>query len=77
MDEYDRDFDPEARRYLKKVLNTIFVGIFWLLFVVLFGLYLGWGIPFGGRVDGFNIAFYCLFALSLAALIRFFWRTWR
>ncbi|RYY65946.1 MAG: hypothetical protein EOO12_05620 [Chitinophagaceae bacterium] len=77
MDEYDRSFDPEMRRYLKKVLRTLFLGLFWMLFMALFGLYLGWGIVYRGRVDGFNIFFYCFFALSLAGLIWYYRRLWK
>ena len=77
MDEFERGFDPQTRRYLKQVLNTIFAGLFWLLFMAIFGLYLGWAIPFGGRFDGLNIFFYCFFLVSLAGLVWYLWRIWR
>ncbi|RYY41465.1 MAG: hypothetical protein EOO08_01610 [Chitinophagaceae bacterium] len=77
MDEFDRGMEPEVRRYLKKVLNTLFVGLFWMIFMAFLGLYFGWAIPFGGHVDGFNIAFYILFAVSLAGLVWYYWRIWK
>lgn len=77
MDEFDRGMDPQMRRYLKKVLNTVFVGLFWMILTVLFGIYFQWAFPYHGQVDAFNIFFYVYFLGTLAALIWFFCRTWR
>ncbi|RYZ00210.1 MAG: hypothetical protein EOO11_02390 [Chitinophagaceae bacterium] len=78
MDEYEQGgMDPEMRKYLKKVLNTVFVGLFWMFFMILFGLVLGWAVPLRGGPDVFNIIFYVLCAATLAGLIRYYYRLWK
>ena len=78
MDEYEQGgMDPKMRQHLKKVLNTLFSGLFWMIFMALFGIALGWAIPIGGHIDVFNIIFYALFALSLSGLIWYYYRMWK
>jgi hypothetical protein len=77
MDEYDRGFDPELRRYLKRVLNSIFVGMFWILAMMFLGIYFGWAIVYGGKPDLYNLVFYMLFTASLAWLIWYYYRLWK
>ncbi|RYZ20281.1 MAG: hypothetical protein EOO16_17200 [Chitinophagaceae bacterium] len=76
-DDYPKGMEYETRRYLKKVLNTLFVGLFWLIAQFVFGIFFAGAFPIGGRVDAVNIIYYCFFALSLAGLIWYFYRTWR
>ena len=77
MDEYDRGTEPEMQRYLKKVLNSLFVGLFWMIFMAIFGIYLEWGFPHDGVIDGINIFFYALFLLTLSGLIWYYYRLWK
>jgi hypothetical protein len=83
MDEQDQSeeahngMEPEARRYLKKVLNSIFVGMFWLIAVMFFGIFLYAAFPVHGRIDGINIAFYIFFLVSLAGLVWYYYRMWK
>jgi len=77
MDEYEHGIEPRVRTYLKKVLNSLFMGLFWMLLMMFFGLFLGWAIPFGGKVDQLNIIFYCLFVLTLGWLLWYYYRVWR
>jgi hypothetical protein len=83
MDEQDQSeeahngMEPGARRYLKKVLSSIFVGMFWLIAIMFFGIFLAGAFPIGGRFDGVNVAFYLFFLISLAGLVWFYYRTWR
>jgi hypothetical protein len=83
MDEWNEaehghmGMDPRMRRHLKKVLNSLFVGLFWLIAVMFFGIFLDAAFPIGGHVDAVNVAFYVFFVGSLAWIIRFYYRTWK
>jgi membrane protein DedA with SNARE-associated domain len=67
--------DPQTTRYFKKIISSFFTGIFWMLLMSTLGFFFGFAI-----VDGawrwYNFAFYILFAVSLAWLIRYYWKKW-
>jgi hypothetical protein len=68
--------EPEARAYLKKVLLTLSVGLFWMFANVVAGLGYGLALIEGG-FSVTNIIFYSWLLLSLAALVVFFVKIWR
>jgi hypothetical protein len=68
--------EPEVRKYLRKILNSLFVGLLWLSVNVLAGLYWGWGI-INGKLSMGNILFYLWFLLSLAALLWYYYKVWK
>ena len=68
--------EPEARRYLIKVLNSLCMGLLWLALNVLGGLYWGFGIV-ESRLSVPNIIFYVWFIASLALLLYYYYRAWR
>ena len=69
-------FEPEVRKYLMKILNSLCVGLLWLSLNVLGGLYWEYGIV-KGKISIQNILFFSWFLLSLAALLYYYYRTWR
>ena len=68
--------DPQTKRYFKKVLSSFFTGIFWMLFMSTLGLFFGLGI-IDTAVRWYNLVFYVIFLLSLAWLIRYYYRLWK
>jgi hypothetical protein len=68
--------EPEAKKYLFKVLNSLCFGLLWLTLNVLGGLYWGYGI-IEHRLSVYNILFYVWFALSLIALLIYYYRLWK
>ena len=76
MDEYNTGMDPEVRRYFKKIMNSFFVGLFWMLIMATAGIFFRLGYV-GGGIAWYNIVFYLVFCLSLAALLRYYYKTWR
>jgi len=68
--------EPEARKYLYKVLNSLCLGLLWLMLNVLGGLYWGYAI-IEQRVSFYNILFFVWFALSLLGLLYYYYRLWR
>lgn len=68
--------EPEVKKYLKKVMNSVFIGLLWLSLNVLGGLYWDYAIVSGGLSLG-NIIFYVWFILSLAFLLRYYYKVWK
>ena len=68
--------EPEAKKYLLKVLNSLSFGLLWLALNVLGGLYWGYAI-IEGKLSLSNILYFAWFVLSLFALLYCYYRIWR
>jgi hypothetical protein len=68
--------DPEVRRYFRKIMNSFAFGLLWMLTLSTVGLYMGLAYV-GDRVRWHNIAFYIFCILSFAALLRYYYKTWK
>jgi hypothetical protein len=68
--------EPEARKYLYKVLNSLCFGLLWLMLNVLGGLYWGYAI-IEQRLSFYNVLFFIWFAFSLLGLLYYYYRVWR
>ncbi len=68
--------EPEAQDFLKRIVQTVSVGMLFLLLHMTFGLYLNWGFFEGAPTIG-NIIYYLVFLASLAGLIYFYYRLWK
>jgi ABC-type maltose transport system permease subunit len=69
-------FDPETTAYLKRILNTVFIGLFWMMAQVVFGIFLEYGF-IGSKISIANIIFYTILVISLAALVYYFIKIWK
>jgi len=76
MDEYDSGMDPEVRRYFKKIMNSFFLTILWLLSVATAGLYFRLGIIDGGW-QWYHVVFYLVGFATLVLLLRKLYRIWK
>ena len=65
--------EPEAQDFLKRIVQTVSVGMLFLLLHMTFGLYLNWGF-FEGTPRLGNIIYYIIFLASFAGLIYFYYR---
>lgn len=72
----ERGWDPEVKKYLKKILQTISFGLLWLMTGVTAGIYLELGDTSSKPVIG-TILFYASMAISLLLLIRYLYNTWK
>jgi hypothetical protein len=72
----EQGWDPEVKKYLGKVMNSISVGLLWMMAMVFVGLYHGWAL-LDGRPVVYNIIFYVVLIGTLALLIRYYYRLWR
>lgn len=68
--------EPDAQEFLKRIVQTVSMGILFLLLHMTFGLYLNWAF-FEGTPRIGNIIYYIVFLSSLAALIYFYLRLWK
>jgi len=68
----EQRWDPEVKRFFVKILNSIALGLIWMLTCAAAGLYfeLGWG------QGVYTIIFYACMAISLAALVIYLYRLW-
>jgi len=65
----EQGWDPDVKRYFRKILNTISVGLFWLMSAAAAGLYFGLAIP-NEHISAANIIFYVVLLLTFGLLIR-------
>jgi len=68
--------EPDAQDFLKRIVQTVSMGILFLLLHMTFGLYLNWGF-FEGTPRVGNIVYYVILILSLTGLIYFYYRLWK
>jgi len=65
--------EPEVRKYLFKVLNSLCYGLLWMALNVLGGLYWGYAI-INGKLSVANVLFFAWFVLSLLVLLYLYYR---
>jgi ABC-type glycerol-3-phosphate transport system permease component len=68
--------EPDARAFLKRVLNSLFAGIIWLALNSTFGIMYGYAFPENKITIG-NIIFYVWFIASLCLLIWILIKLWK
>jgi len=70
------NIEPEVKDFLQRIVWSIFIGIIWLFINVTAGIFAGWFFFYDTPTIG-NYIFYTWFIISLAAMLYFFYRTWR
>ena len=75
MDEFNSGMDPEVKQYFRKIINSLFLGVLWLIFVLGIGFFFDLG-SIGNHLDIFNIVYYFFALISFIFLIRFYIKTW-
>lgn len=75
MDEFNQGMDPAIKKYFRKIVKSFLVGIVWLMFFAMTGIYFGLGVV-EDKLRWYNVLFYLLFLGTLIWLIRYFHRTW-
>ncbi len=70
------NMEPEVKDFLKKIVWSVFTGLFWLMLNMTIGIYFGLFF-IDERIGIGNILCYLFLAASLAGLIWFYYRTWK
>jgi hypothetical protein len=69
-------WDPDVRKYFRKILNSISVGLFWLMSCATAGIYYELGF-FIGKPLWQPILFYSIMIITGAFYLRFLINTWK
>jgi hypothetical protein len=72
----EQGWDPEVRKFFRKILNSISFGLLWMMSMVTAGIYFQLAYS-GGKPVIYTIIFYVVMMGSLAALLWYFYRTWK
>ncbi len=67
--------EPEVRAYLVRIINTLSVGLLWMVINSTAGIMYGYAF-FTGAIKTGNIIFYCWFMVSLLLFIRYIYKMW-
>ena len=70
------DVEPEVKDFLKRIISSLFLGLFWLMANLTLGIYFGL-LFVNEKFSMGNFLFYSFAALSLLFLARFYYRTWK
>jgi hypothetical protein len=72
----ERGFDPELKKYFRKILYSFFYGLLWLAANVTGGIYFKLAYRSEQPVL-VNILFYTFLVASLSLLLRYYYRIWK
>lgn len=76
MDEYNQGWDPEVKRYFRKIVNSFVAFATWLLFIATLGLFLRMAYVIG-EWHWHNTVFYSFLLITFSLLLFFLYRVWR
>jgi len=72
----EQGWDPEVKKYFLKILNSISMGLLWMLTMVTAGLYFQLAYA-GDKPVVYTILYYIVLVTTLGLLIRYYYRIWR
>ena len=72
----EQGWDPDVKKFLLKVLNSISMSLLWLMASATGGIYYELGYSAGKPVI-YTILFYTGMLISLFFLIRYLYNTWK
>lgn len=68
--------EPEVREFLLRIVQTISMGLLWLLINMTIGIYFGLAF-FDDKPSGRNYIYYIFFLISLGLLLLYFRKKWK
>jgi len=72
----EQGFDPDIRKYFFKIINSLSWGFLWLFASLTAGIYFRLAYK-TQRPLAYTVIFYIICLVSLLALLRYFYRTWK
>lgn len=72
----EQGWDPDVKKYFRKILNSISYGLIWMIASATAGLYYELGYSNGKPVI-YTIIFYVFMLGTLALLVRYLYKTWK
>ncbi|MCR6720185.1 MAG: hypothetical protein NVV59_07730 [Chitinophagaceae bacterium] len=70
----ERAWDPQVTKFFRKIINTVSIGLFWLLSAMTAGIYfkLAYGQPLV-----YVVIYWVIVVVTLFLLLRYFYKTWK
>lgn len=68
--------EPEVKDFLKRILQTVSMGMLFLIVHMTFGLYLNWGF-YEEKITVGNVIYYIFLILSLVGLLLYYNKLWK
>jgi hypothetical protein len=72
----ERGWDPGVKRFFLKIINSISMGLLWLLACITAGIYYKLGF-IGYKPVIYTILFYTGMLVSLVLLLKYIYRLWK
>lgn len=72
----EQGWDPEVKKYLRKVLYSVMLGLSWMMACVTAGIYFHLGYLNSNPIL-YPIIFYSCMFISLGLLLRWYYLTWK
>ena len=69
-------WDPEVKKYLRKILYSIMLGLSWMMGCVTAGIYFHLAY-WNSNPLIYPLLFYSAMIISLALLLRWYYHTWK
>ena len=69
-------WDPEVKKYFRKILMSISFGLMWMIASAIAGIYYQLGY-FTGKPIINTILFYAAMLITLLLLLRYLYNTWK
>jgi hypothetical protein len=72
----EQGWDPDVKKFLLKILNTVSLVLFWMIACATAGIYFELGYTSGKPVI-YTILFYSAMLITLALLLRHLYKVWK
>jgi hypothetical protein len=70
------NWDPDVKKFLLKVLNSVSLVLFWMMASATAGIYFELGYT-NGKPLIYTILFYAGMVITLLLLVRYLYKTWK
>ncbi|UAY51952.1 hypothetical protein [Ferruginibacter albus] len=68
--------EPEVKEFLLRIIQTLSMGMLWLLVNMTIGIYFNWAF-YEDKPSLANYIFYAWFLISLGLLLFYFYKKWK
>jgi hypothetical protein len=72
----EQGWDPDVKKFLLKILNTVSLVLFWMIACATAGIYFQLGYTSGKPVV-YTIFFYAAMFITLTLLLRHLYKVWK
>ena len=72
----EENWDPGVKKFFVKILNSIALGLLWMMACATAGIYYKLGY-FNGKPVIYTVLFYAAMLISLYLLIRYLYKIWK